>query len=104
MGGSKRRELGCVVAVSMAWATSVPAIADPHLELPGWGPRLRFAPPVTEYKLDSPRLLRDEPAPFRYSLDEQVAYSITHAPSLLKLERAQPAPVELASLQVNLPF
>jgi hypothetical protein len=126
---SRRRRLGWAIAIAAisgtaAWGAEAPpepAAAAPPLAL------------LRAYRLECPRLLADACGPLpaasfgfpelrlqsrwlvdapanldadpSYSLGEQVAYQVTHAPTLAKLPDAHATgPVELATLEVHLPF
>jgi hypothetical protein len=126
VGASRRRRLGWAIAIAAvsgtaAWAADAPPPAEATVAL------------LRAYRLECPRILADACGPLRaasfgaldlrlrsrwlvdartslgvdrsYSLEEQVAYHVAHAPSLAKLPDAHATgPIELATLEVHLPF
>jgi hypothetical protein len=92
-----------MVAITMTSATAFAAEAPLAVIVRSARPAYRLQ--LGAYKLERPRLFSIGPTPFRYSLDEQVAYFVTHEPGAAvgSLDRRS-GPIELASLQVRLPF
>ncbi len=132
MSGTRRRGLGWTIAIAIsaatvAWAADGPLqtqarykLAPPHVISDARGsPRLEhvtFGGKLKEVDLepdlqlqgrwfvDASTSLGGEPF---YSLEEQVAYFVAHAPGLVvrlpTLEHASPR-IELATLELHLPF
>jgi hypothetical protein len=133
VGVSKRRRLGWAIAIATvsgtaAWAADPPAEEAPRRVLssvyrlecprlladgrgairvksPSLGEQLSMTG-VPDLRLSSRWLVEARPNlgfDRLYSLEEQVAYRVAHAPSLEKVPAA-PGRIELATLEVHLPF